>query len=478
MNRTKQYLNNLVNKIITETLKDKADEVMEKIKSSEFDYVEEEETCEQCGSKDEVMEKLHGKQHKLDKNKNGKIDKNDFKMLRGEMSEGETCEQCGGGEFYEGECVECGMKKGEMLEFGTGRADFTAGMDEDYLTEKWKGNVKVEKTGEHAGKSISEIDKEIKALKTKSEKYQKEGKKVPSSIKEKMSELYFAKRAKKDWPGKGKVDVDEEVEEGNAFSGAREKAIEAGKKSFKVDGKTYPVKGDLDETLYRLVDGEESALFTENEIIDIIENIVKEEKDNIKKGVQHKGLSTYEKAHKGSGKENKEYLDSVAKKLTEYIKDGSKGKYETNPKHFPKGNGQLEKMQAKKYTMSDDGKDFLDDFMRPGMENLDYDQIQPDEDWMKKNIEGSSETGNNPEWANAEETDLGEKINKKRKENKYAKAKRTAYRKSKQPVTDGTGENSGSGVDIKLESVDKKTEKLNEEFQRIQQLMGYTQKTQ
>ena len=31
MNRTKQYLNNLVNKIITETLQDKADEVMEKI---------------------------------------------------------------------------------------------------------------------------------------------------------------------------------------------------------------------------------------------------------------------------------------------------------------------------------------------------------------------------------------------------------------------------------------------------------------
>jgi len=136
-------------------------------------------------------------------------------------------------------------------------------------------------------------------------------------------------------------------------------------------------------------------------------------------------------------------------------------------------------MKAKKYTMSDDGKEFLDDFMRPGMENLDYDEIHPDEDWMKDNIEGSSRTGNNPEWANAVETDLGEKINKKRKANKYAKAKRQAYRKSKQPVTDGVGENAGQGIDIKVESIDeKKGIKLNEEFDRIKNLMSYTKKTQ
>ncbi len=250
-----------------------------------------------------------------------------------------------------------------------------------------------------------------------------------------------------------------------------------------MNGKEYTDNSSLDETIYRLKDGENSALFTESEIIDLIENIVNEqktkEKNNIKKGVAHKGTAVYEKAHKGSGKENEDYLKSVAKKMVDYIKDGSKGKYETNPSFFPKGNGQLEKMAAKKYTMSDDGKEFIDDFMRPGMENLDYDEIHPDEDWMKDNIEGSSKTGNNPEWANAEETELGEKINKKRKANKYAQAKRTAYRKSKQPVTDGTGENSGKGVDIKLESINEKEKlKLNEEFDRIKNLMGYSQKTQ
>lgn len=44
--------------------------------------------------------------------------------------------------------------------------------------------------------------------------------------------------------------IDEaEVEEGNEFSGARDDAIKAGKDSFEVDGKTYPVKGDKNESI-------------------------------------------------------------------------------------------------------------------------------------------------------------------------------------------------------------------------------------
>lgn len=42
---------------------------------------------------------------------------------------------------------------------------------------------------------------------------------------------------------------EDEVEEGNEFSGARDEAIKAGKDSFEVDGKTYPVKGDKNESL-------------------------------------------------------------------------------------------------------------------------------------------------------------------------------------------------------------------------------------
>ena len=203
-------------------------------------------------------------------------------------------------------------------------------------------------------------------------------------------------------------------------------------------------------------------------------------KSNIKNLTEPKGLTTYKRAVKGSGKENDDYIKSVAKKMKEYLKDGSKGDYETNPKHFPKGNGQLEKMKKMAYEVSKDGEEFLDGYMKPGMENLDYDEMHPNEDWMKDNIEGSSRTGNNPEWANAEETELGAKLNKKRKENKFAKAKRAAYNKSPQPViSDKPGQESGKGLDIKVESIESKTDKkLNEEFEKMKSLISYDRKTQ
>ena len=52
MKRTNKYLDNLVTKIINETLEEKADQVMAKLGGSDdFDYVAEGETCE-CGSKE------------------------------------------------------------------------------------------------------------------------------------------------------------------------------------------------------------------------------------------------------------------------------------------------------------------------------------------------------------------------------------------------------------------------------------------
>jgi hypothetical protein len=56
--------------------------------------------------------------------------------------------------------------------------------------------------------------------------------------------------------------TDEEVEEGNAFTGALANAKKEGDKTFEVDGKKFNVK--------------ESVKLTENEMIDLIERIVKE----------------------------------------------------------------------------------------------------------------------------------------------------------------------------------------------------------
>jgi hypothetical protein len=490
MRNSKEYLKRLANKIILETLEDRANQVMEKIKSDSFDYVAEGNVCE-CGSKEfyegecvecgamkggaEMLEKLHGGQRKLDKNKNGRLDRQDFKMLRGDMQE-KDCMECGsnmkgdfmegnvcecGGDMKEGMCMECGKMKDEILEYGSNQYG-TGGME---LEEKWKGDVKVKKTGEHAGKSISDIDSRLKALKDLSQSYQDKGERVPKKLKEKMSELYFAKRSKKGWPGKGKVDVDEEMEEGNLFSGKRDEAIKAGKDNFNVDGKTYPVK----ETLYRLVDGDESALFTENEIIDIIENIVKEEKDNIKKGATPKGLGKYEKIHKESGKENKDHLDKTAQKMISYLKSGSKGKYETNPKHFPKGNGQLAKMDKKAYEIDEEGIDY--NMEVAGLNIPDYDGKPPKKEYIENQIKGSSTNGNNQDWANAENTGVNDKFAKYFENDQLAKWKDESYGRVPSPVYDELPEG-------KKSKKSKAGKTVKEEFDRIKSLMGYNQKTQ
>ena len=248
------------------------------------------------------------------------------------------------------------------------------------------------------------------------------------------------------------------------------KAREAGKKTFTVDGKTYPVK----ETYYRIA-GQGNTLFTENEMIDIIEKIIKEDKlKDAKVATSNVLKSSLNK----SGKDEGDYIEMVTKKMKEYLKGGSKGKYEMNPKHFPKGNGELEEMEKMAYIPSDAVKDYTKNLTAAALENLDYDGINPDEDWVTDNIEGSSRTGNNPEWANAVETDVNKDRNKIRKDNMLAKIKRQAYNKAPQPVTDKSGNkvDKADQIMMKLESVEEK--QVLSEITKMKNLIGYKQKTQ
>ena len=458
-----KYYDVLLKKILNETLEDKANEVMEKLKfnkpGSSFDYVEEGETCE-CGSpmvegqcmecgymKDgEVLEissdKLEiGKKYKYNPKKFDRLDGKKELTYKGKTNYGSGSEH----HHFQDDKFGALMSDDDLNDFDE--------IDIEEITERLLGKQKnIDKN--HNGKIDSE---DFKMLRNRKETKENRGECMECGDKWSMEE--------------------EETSEGNAFTDKLRHTPKGGK--FKLGNKEYTDNSSLEEeVLYKLQSGKDSELFTESEIVDMIEQIIMEEKDNIKKGKTPAGLEAYEKAHKGSGKENEDYMKEFTKKITEYTKDGSKEKFTTDAKHFPKGNGELEKMSKKAYVMSDGGNEFLDDYMRPGMEDLVPEEIEYDEDWVKDNIKGSSRTGNNPEWANAEETDLGEKLVKKQKAKKFHKAKETAYRKSKQPVTDGTGENSGSGVNIKLESVDKKTEKLNEEFNRMKSLIGYSQRTQ
>ena len=265
---------------------------------------------------------------------------------------------------------------------------------------------------------------------------------------------------------KKKSETDEEVEEGNAFSGALEKAREEGKDEFEVDGKTYDVEP------------KESVQLSEEEMIDLIEKIIEEQK--ISGGGKIAGVTSQNKAMKTSEKETNEYHKDLMKKFKDYLKDGSKGKFETEPKTFPKGNGELEKMEKKAYTPSDSVEEYIDQIARSGgMENLDYDQIKPDEEWLDKNIVGSSETGNSDEYANAVATDVNKNVKKRKDLDILNKLKKQSYEKAPQPVFDMAGENTHKDVmDLGESKEDKKQTKINEDLDRMKNLISHNYKSQ
>jgi hypothetical protein len=497
MKKNISNIESLVKKVIEESLQEKADELTQKVKTkmdeyvgyqptdiaeydsdedfenSEDDYVMDKlnreckenpnsDSCkkhkEYLGMKDEMSEELHGGQKKLDKNKNGKLDKEDFEMLR---------------------------KKGETEE--SSHDDEDSELNDILKNIYQKHDSRCSKCG---GEGCKECD--YSGMKRNS---------IFKKDKDKSSAFDRVKRGQKpediSWEDI-EEDLGEEVEEGNEFSGELAKARKSGKSEFEVGGKTYPVK----ESKKNIKQGwksnrkssvKESIELTESEMIDLIEKIVKEEKNFTKQ--KPKGLSQTEKVLSANKKENEKYISDVTKKLKEYLKYGSKEDYTPDAKHFPKGNGELAKMEKKGYSPDDITQEYIDNFTAAGLENLVYDEINPDEEWVSDNIEGSSRTGNNPEWANAVDTGLGKKKNKQRKENLLGAVKQMAYNKSPQPITNDDakagrkgkfdknfGKDSGKKA-IKilnhLESVDDKKEKLvKEEFDRIGKLMNYNQKTQ
>jgi hypothetical protein len=169
--------------------------------------------------------------------------------------------------------------------------------------------------------------------------------------------------------------------------------------------------------------------------------------------------------------------------MRDYLKDGSKGKFEMDPKHFPKGNGELAKMEKKAYSPDADAEEYIEEFSYGGgMENLDYDEIKPNEEWMENTIVGSSKTGNSQKYANAVETELGEKINNKRKRNMFSQEKKNSYKRVDQPTSGSNKSKEQKDSDklfAKLESTEEKGNKLVvEQLEKMKHLFSYNQKTQ
>lgn len=229
----------------------------------------------------------------------------------------------------------------------------------------------------------------------------------------------------------------------------------------------------------------ESVQMSESELIDLIEELVNEAKIP--------GVYNTDKANNASGKDAKDYYKEVTKKIKDYLKNGSKGEYTENPKIFPKGNGELAKMDKKAYEPSEAVEEYIDAFSHPGQTNIVYDEIKPDDKRIKDQLEGSPKNGNSQEYANAEKTETGSKFYKNYEENLYgAEQMDASYKRQPQPVDiEGEGKSNtklpkrktsakkAEKVLSQLESMDeKKQNKINEEMSRMLNMVSYKTKTQ
>lgn len=272
-----------------------------------------------------------------------------------------------------------------------------------------------------------------------------------------------------------------EFDEGNAFTGALSSARKLGKSSFKIGSKTYPVK----ET--------SSYSMTENEWIDLIEKIVLEAKNSNITERKPAGLTKTVKVLDQNKKENENYLKGVGKKFKEYLKDGSNGSYDPNPSSFPKQNGQLAKKNDRKgYHASPAVDEYVEYFAYPGQTNLNYNEIKPEDSRIERYLKGDSTTGNSPKYANAEESNVGDKFYKNYKDNVYgAEQSSASYKKEPQPI-DTAGDVKQPGGLLKnrtslakskkvlnqLESKDRINNSLLNEISMMSKLLKYNKKTQ
>jgi hypothetical protein len=394
----------------------------------------------------------------------------------------------------------------------------------------------------------------------------KEGQRYFDTYKEKFGSP-FKVRTRRDG-----LEEEAETEEGNAFSGALAKAKESGDDSFEVDGKKYQVKeaeekwiqktgmkkgalhkklgipeedkipqaklkslkkelmkkGEGDKklsaadskllkqvnlalTLKSVKESTNSLRLTEDELIDMIENIVIEqkvkdraEKENISKK-SPEGLKKTEDVLGKNKKENDDYAKEVVTKMKDYMKDmfsGGKG-YDENPDDFPQSNYDMEKEHNEmKYHPSDAVEEYIEAFAYPGMTNLVYDEIKPDDEMIDKQIKGDSKNGNaitskdGKALGNVSKRSekVGERFKKNFDDNLYgAEQMEVSYNRQPQPVdVAGSKKQAGSLKSIrpgsvkkaqnimsKLESTEDKASKMiSEEMSKMKNLISYDRKTQ
>jgi hypothetical protein len=568
MSKFEKHIDNLITKILNEEIETKVKTISEEM--GEWQEIE-------------VGEELKGKQRKIDANKNGKIDAEDFKLLRKKKKHKKEVD-----EFYfysdEDEEIEDAeeLSQNEPTYVGKGLADNKMKAD---LTNKifgsfddkhgWFDNDDDQFDGvfdfDYDEEEFSDFGSFMSKYGNKQKWFApKEGERFFKYYQDRFGGAPFRVRKMKG------LEEEAETDEGNTFTKALDDARNAGKKTMEVDGKTLPVKdskkmdeakkdkwiqktdmkkgalhkklnvpedekipqaklkslkkelmkkaeGDKklsqsDSTLLKQVnlaltlkgikENSNKITFSEEELIDFIENIVveqkvkdKAEKNNISKK-EPEGLKKTNKALAASKKENEDYAKEVVKKMKKYVKAGSNGEFKESPEEFPENNYQLSDMKekTKKYHPSDAVDEYIDAFAYPGMTNLVYDEIKPEEEKIERQIKGHRMNGNaevdesGKALGNVVPSKTGEKFFKNFKDNLYgAEQQQASYKRQPQPVDiAGEAKESGSLKSIKKGSMDKaskimnqleshedkKTKVISEEMKKMKNLISYNRKTQ
>jgi hypothetical protein len=253
--------------------------------------------------------------------------------------------------------------------------------------------------------------------------------------------------AKKSKPDFLDLDRDGDKEETMKKAAKQKKETEEGAKPdfLDLDG-----DGNKKETMKKAVKDKKSIKLTEEEMIDLIENIFNEEK------IQ--GTSQQEKSMKETEKNNNDNIKKVVKKMKEYNEG-----YSDDSESMPKTSGEISDMEKVAYEPNEEVKEYIEDFSYgSGLTGLDYDGAEPNEERQKEYLEGSSKTGNASKdedgkaLGNVVPSEVGKKFNKIREKGAFKKNQsEEGYNKDPQPV------------DVVKEDVDK--------FKKI---ISYNKKTQ
>jgi hypothetical protein len=535
---------------------------------------------------DELEEDLKGKQSKIDvAAPKGKITAADFKKLRSQKKETKESEEMDEWFYFDKDEDESTPGDYEGDEEAEDEAEELSAQEPTYvgrgLSDNKPGKIFGSFSDNHGWYNQDDedfegefdFDYDEEEFDDFSSMYDKFGDKTRWFSPGERGQRLFDMYKKKYGPMKIRTRRDmgeQETEEGNEFTGALADAKKEGKKSFEVDGKTYPVKeakekwiqktdmkkgalhkklgvtegdkipqaklkaikkeltkkGEGDKKLtaadskllkqvnlaLTLKDIKESVnklTLTEDELVDMIEKIVleqkvkdKAEKNNISKK-EATGLKKTEKVQAASKKENEDYAKQVVEKMKKYVKAGSKDEYNESPETFPQSNYTMDKMKEKtmKYHPSQAVDEYIEAFSHPGMTNLVYDEIKPDDKKIDKYLKGDSTTGNavrdkdGKPLGNVAPSDLGDRFKKNYDENLYgAEQMNVSYKRQPQPVDVGGSDkmdgslksirkgstNKAQKIMNQLESKqeEKKKVKVNEDMEKIKNLITYNRKTQ